>query len=551
MLTSRKNENKEYGIGSLIDLLNAIQNNQSETIKNFIKWLADLKSQDNKQLHTKSEVLVPIIVYEYIFKFNNPSSHDDKLSHFYQMLHHLKDSKGYAKLTHEELMSLQRFSPGPLLEILPDNVLNIIATRNEKVNSLSIKSVENAMPAILTLHEITLRNTNYSFAFSLKKSALLFPFIFNYTTEKNKQYSWRLDWISPIKRNEEITQSIRLYVETCTQSYHFFKTPLNKRKPQILIESALWGRPKKIFAILNTDASFALINTKAQGKDRSGRIIEATVYQAALANDDYELCKLIEPFFNKHLGKLGEAERVRQFKEQFPESYNREANRFNFEPLRQTILNVNICNDENWEHWQDIYPDLAKMINDFKNHFSPKPNQVIRTGHYFDMQIFIDVAYAYNTDYTKYKAKYPLKGSHIDQMKCITLNHFYRNILFPFLQNLFPVRYAQAICSGQEHIVGNKPLERSIAIDSGSDVDFYRDYYKPVDEQEFSDYFVNYQKGVTYLDKPWTRESLKDMRRYAEEFKPYVEKILKQWEEAHKTAYSFQPESKMSMRATS
>ena len=223
---------------------------------------------------------------------------------------------------------------------------------------------------------------------------------------------------------------------------------LEKQAAKILLSHVVKGEEAAALEMIDANPRLLLILSKAT--DYSGRSYQGlTPFQAALSSHDVALWKKIEPYFDKLSD--GEAEKVRQFRQLFPEGLPQQES-YDFTELVQVISNSSDA---------DIMAALRKENNDtlicqalkgFRTAFTDLAIKEM----FFNPSHLIDALKVYDAQF--------------DPWSWNQRDLFWRQVI-GYTQRFLPVCYAQAFCQGLYYILEEKkPLARSLKFqyDSGS-----------------------------------------------------------------------------------
>lgn len=277
------------------------------------------------------------------------------------------------------------------------------------------------------------------------------------------------------------TQDKANLARTCSSLYNFFQ---RKQAAQKLMQHVVKGEEVAAKAMIANNPSLLLIKTKAV--DYSGRTICGTVFQAALGAEDERMWTMIKPYFKKvpsliikaknegiDIKDIAREEMLKQFNQQFPSG----------------------TKDVPQSELKPFYFALVKAITEDKDHglsaiegfrVEITKNKVIKSGKHFNMQHLVAACLVYI-----YKFEVLATWDNRDM--------FWRKVI-GYLQRQMPANYAQAHCSGIQHILYNpSDFKRTfkfkngseffpLSTDSGLGFDFgwnshyYHGFYKTIQE---------------------------------------------------------------------
>ncbi|WP_133131063.1 hypothetical protein [Legionella yabuuchiae] len=216
---------------------------------------------------------------------------------------------------------------------------------------------------------------------------------------------------------------------------------LEKQAAKILLSHVVKGEEAEALKMIDKNPRLLLILSKAT--DYSGRSYQGlTPFQAALSSHDVALWKKIESYFDKLPD--GEAEKVRQFRQLFPEGLPQQES-YDFTELVQVISNSSDA---------DIMAALRKEKNDTPicqalNGFRTAFTDLAIKEMFFNPSHLIDALKVYDAQFERW--------SSWNQR-----NLFWRQVI-GYTQRFLPACYAQAFCQGLYYILEvKKPLSRSL-----------------------------------------------------------------------------------------
>lgn len=232
--------------------------------------------------------------------------------------------------------------------------------------------------------------------------------------------------------------------KTSTTMFSHYQYPAAKR----LLSHIVKGEEAEALKMIDANPRLLLISS--QVTDYSGRSYKDFMpFQAALLCHDVTLWKKIESYFDKLPD--GEAEKVRQFRQLFPEGLPRQES-YDFTELVQVISNSSDA---------DIMAALRKENNDTPvcqalNGFRTAFTDLAIKEMFFNPSHLIDALKVYDALF--------------DRWSWNQRDLFWRQVI-GYTQRFLPTCYAQAFCQGLYYILEEKkPLSRSLKFTFGGGV---------------------------------------------------------------------------------
>ena len=293
-----------------------------------------------------------------------------------------------------------------------------------------------------------------------------------------------------------------LFIHTNTHCFYNRNIRKKTEKVQNFLLHVVHGEQYEVEEMLKQDLGLLLEDGIV--KDYSNRKIKGTAFKIALGAGDTSMWKMVEEYF-KQLPN-GEEKKLKQFNEQFPESYNEnEHEKYDFNTL------LHIIKSDPLIHNQCQITDVTKhALRAFREHFTPKSTDIITTGKHFDMQILIDALEAYD-------ANFDIKKKDQEWNQRV----LYCQQVIGYLERLFPACDAQACCQGFYNVVHKEePLIRCLQL------------------MQSADYYYSANLGYSHYISSWEnsgiRESCLDLTN-RDLLKIYLNKKQQAWQKLRDT----------------
>ncbi|WP_133130035.1 hypothetical protein [Legionella yabuuchiae] len=209
---------------------------------------------------------------------------------------------------------------------------------------------------------------------------------------------------------------------------------------KILLFHVVKGEEAEALEMIDANPRLLLIPSKAT--DYSGRSYQGlTPFQAALSSHDVALWKKIESYFDKLPD--GEAEKVRQFRQLFPEGLPQQKS-YDFTKLVQVISNSSDADIMAALRKENNDTPICQALNGFRTAFT----DLAKKEMFFNPSHLIDALKVYDAQF--------------DRWSWNQRDLFWRQVI-GYTQRFLPACYAQAFCQGLYYILEEKkPLSRSL-----------------------------------------------------------------------------------------
>lgn len=213
---------------------------------------------------------------------------------------------------------------------------------------------------------------------------------------------------------------------------------LEKQAAKILLSHVVKGEEAEALEMIDANPRLLLILSKAT--DYSGRSYQGlTPFQAALSSHDVALWKKIESYFDKLPD--GEAEKVRQFRQLFPEGLPQQES-YDFTELVQVISNSSDADIMAALRKENNDTPICQALNGFRTAFTDLAIKEM----FFNPSHLIDALKVYDAQF--------------DRWSWNQRDLFWRQVI-GYTQRFLPACYAQAFCQGLYYILEEKePLSR-------------------------------------------------------------------------------------------
>ena len=227
------------------------------------------------------------------------------------------------------------------------------------------------------------------------------------------------------------------------------KTTLQKKELAKLLQHVIYGEQEEAEAMLK--AHPALLLKKGTVTDYSGRKIQGTALQLALGAEDAEMCEMLAPYFARLAD--GQAEYVKQYREQFPENEAKQEKQEQKEESPDIGALKNLIQVIGASHTDAECEPALEAFREFL-----KPKGIIKSGNHFNAELLL-------TAYQLYDANY----DHFGGWNSRKNNLCWRKVI-GYIQRFLPACYAQAFCQSlYNHVDCGRKLRRSLEFryDSG------------------------------------------------------------------------------------
>ncbi len=249
----------------------------------------------------------------------------------------------------------------------------------------------------------------------------------------------------------ELASMSRVRKPWCTHA----KTPLEKEAINRLISHVVKGEQEKAATMIAANPKLLLM--KGEAVDYSGRIIQATPFQATLGAEDSLMWEMMIPYFkrleqdqrNPLEGKTAREVMLEQFNEQFPDGLiGAEQVQKEYAEIKAyyDTLVTNIADEEGAEAKEKILDEFRVNIN--------TAGTTVRSGKHFNMQHLLAAYHTYND---KFNELGTWDNRDLFWVKVIG-----------FVQRQIPAHYAQAHCNGLRQVAACADnFRRTLKLGSG------------------------------------------------------------------------------------
>ena len=221
-------------------------------------------------------------------------------------------------------------------------------------------------------------------------------------------------------------------------SQTMFKTCEPMLKAKKLLKHVVLGEQSEAEQMIRKNPGLLFI--RAETIDFSGRMIQATAFQAALGAEDTRMWRMMIPYFEND-------DAIRnQFKQQFPDGFNNNPDE-----------NLQICYNELIKAIIEDSDNGHKALEEFKADI--QTNQKVVQGKHFNMRHLVAAYQAYTSHYLSLGTEANRK---LYFVKVIGL-----------LQKEMPAHYAQAYCSGLMSLEADPESFERTLLCKFSDLHFY------------------------------------------------------------------------------
>ena len=232
------------------------------------------------------------------------------------------------------------------------------------------------------------------------------------------------------------------YAQACETTHHFFQPDLNKLAVKKFLQHVAYGEKDEAEKMLKSNPALLL----AQGtvtNEAGSTLKDRTAYQIALMEKDVspypeefsEMAEMIEGYL---VANYGEAEKIKQHNEQFPEGYEKEEE----ERKQRDNKAVEKMFDAIDKAQSD--EEAEQAVEEFKQYLEKENKREFTTGNRFNEGIFTRALELYDHYYNKFGG-FNSKKNNLVAVKG-----------FGGIEGYFPANVAQAMCDGVGNVVEKK-----------------------------------------------------------------------------------------------